>query len=198
MGATRAGLLRALAEETIHHVYSSDLSRAHATARAIAQHSGEPTARKVQLHTGLRERGFGTFEGQTWADIETHWPEASRRWRQRDPDFSPTGGESLLQLRARVVGTAERLAARHPGELIALVGHGGVMDVLYRAATRLEVDAPRTWALGNTAINRLLWSPEGFALVGWGDTRHLSDDALDESTSDLLSGAPGPFPNGAG
>ncbi|MHB1249320.1 MAG: histidine phosphatase family protein, partial [Polaromonas sp.] len=102
------------------------------------------------------------------------------RWRKRDPEFSPPGGESLLALRSRVVAAAERLAARHPGELIALVGHGGVMDVLYRAATRLDIQAPRTWALGNAAINRLLWSPEGFTLVGWADTQHLDDKALDD------------------
>jgi probable phosphoglycerate mutase len=80
-----------------------------------------------------------------------------------------------------VVATAERLAAAHPGELIALVGHGGVMDVLYRAATRLDIQAPRTWELGNAAINRLLWTPEGFTLVGWADTQHLDDGTLDDS-----------------
>ena len=54
------------------------------------------------------------------------------------------------------------------------------MDVLYRAATGQELQAPRTWDLGNAAINRLLWTPGGFTLVGWSDTRHLDDDALDE------------------
>jgi probable phosphoglycerate mutase len=52
--------------------------------------------------------------------------------------------------------------------------------VLYRAATGQELQAPRTWDLGNAAINRLLWTPGGFTLVGWSDTRHLDDDALDE------------------
>ena len=65
-------------------------------------------------------------------------------------------------------------------ELIAFVGHGGVMDVLYRVATRLDIQAPRTWTLGNAAINRLLWTPEGFTLVGWADTEHLNEDTLDD------------------
>ena len=56
-----------------------------------------------------------------------------------------------------------------------LVAHGGVMDLLYRAATGQELQAPRTWQLGNTAINRLLWTPEGLTLVGWSDTSHLDD-----------------------
>ena len=65
-----------------------------------------------------------------------------------------------------------------------LVAHGGVMDALYRAATGQTVQAPRTWQLGNAAINRLLWTPQGLTLVGWSDTRHLDgDDALDETTA---------------
>ena len=64
-----------------------------------------------------------------------------------------------------------------------LVGHGGVMDVLYRAATGQELQAPRTWELGNAAINRLLWSEQGFTLIGWADTRHLEDESLDETTA---------------
>ena len=128
-----------------------------------------------------RERGFGDFEGKTFAEIEVLLPDQSLRWRKRDPEFSPAGGESLVALRARVMEAAQRLAALHPGEQIALVGHGGVMDVLYRAATRLDIQAPRTWALGNAAINRLLWTPEGFTLVGWADTQHLDDDVLDEA-----------------
>jgi probable phosphoglycerate mutase len=49
------------------------------------------------------------------------------------------------------------------------------MDMLYRAATRQGLEAARTWRLGNAAINRLLWTPEGFSLVGWDDTAHLTD-----------------------
>jgi probable phosphoglycerate mutase len=55
------------------------------------------------------------------------------------------------------------------------------MDCLYRAATRLALDAPRSWQLGNASINRLLHSPQGFTLVGWSDTYHLEETSLDES-----------------
>ena len=60
---------------------------------------------------------------------------------------------------------------------------GGVMDMLYRLATRQSVVAPRTWELGNAAINRLLWTPQGFSLVGWADTQHLDNAARDETTA---------------
>ena len=180
-----ARMALALKEEPITAVYASDLARAWETAEYLGRARGLP----VNPETGLRERGFGDFEGKTFAEIEALLPDQSRRWRKRDPEFAPAGGESLVHLNQRVVEAAERLAARHPGELIALVGHGGVMDVLYRAATRLPIQAPRTWMLGNAAINRLLWSPQGFSLVGWADTQHLDDMSLDDG---LFAAGPNP------
>ena len=172
-------LAQALSDEPITAIYASDLTRAWETAQYVARALGK----EVIEEKGLRERSFGEFEGKTFAEIETLLPEQSLRWRKRDPGFAPAGGESLIVLRKRVLDAAERLAAKHPGELIAMVGHGGVMDVLYRAATRLDIQAPRSWALGNAAINRLLWTPEGFTLVGWADTHHLHDDVLDETSA---------------
>lgn len=170
-------LAAAIADEGIAAVYASDLLRAYDTARAVAD-----SARcDIVTDTGLRERHFGEFEGHTWKEIETRWPAESERWRRRDIDFAPRGGESLRQLYARSVESATRLASAHPGETIALVAHGGVMDCLYRAASRIELHAPRSWQLGNASINRLLYSGGAFTLIGWSDTFHLEDLALDES-----------------
>jgi probable phosphoglycerate mutase len=170
---------QALAAENISAIYASDLSRAHETAMYVSRASGIP----VVPDLGLRERGFGDFEGRTFAEIEIALPDQAERWRKRDPAFAPSGGESLLQVQERVLSAVNRLAKAHPGELIVMVGHGGVMDVLYRAATRLDLQAARTWLLGNTAVNRLLWTPEGLSLVGWSDTQHLADAVLDESST---------------
>jgi probable phosphoglycerate mutase len=170
----------ALASEEIKAVYSSDLGRAHQTAESIAAVTGVP----VVPTEGLRERSFGMFEGKTFDEIHQAWPEHAQNWRRRIPEWQPPeGGESLLQLRERVRTTMEELAARHPGEQIVVVAHGGVLDTLYRIATGQEVNSPRTWELPNGAINRLLWTPEGFTLVGWSDTQHLDDDAGDDATS---------------
>lgn len=172
-------LAQALHDETIDACYASDLLRALETAQAVACTRGQT----VTTDVGLRERCFGRFEGHTWTELEQRFPQESLAWRKRVPDFAPEGGESLLQLQERVVSTVQDIAARHPGEQILLVAHGGVLDILYRAATRLALQAPRTWELTNTAVNRLLWSPEGLSLVGWADTGHLQADqgkTLDE------------------
>ena len=170
-------LARALvARDPVAALYSSDLLRASDTARSIADATGLTPVTEA----GLRERSFGRFEGKTFVEIEAHWPQQTALWRQRDPDWSPPGGESLFALRQRVVQTTNTLAARHLGEQIMLVAHGGVLDALYRAATGLDIRAPRTWTLVNGGINRLLWTPQGLTLVGWADTAHLDDQWQDE------------------
>lgn len=168
----------ALQEEDIAAIYASDLARAFETARAIGAVAG---LQPVPV-PALRERHFGHFQTLTWAEIETQWPQQAQQWRTRVPDWSPQGGESLLTLRARISDAVHTLAQRHLGQQIVLVAHGGVMDVLYRLATGQELQAPRQWPLGNAAVNRLLWTPQGLSLVGWGDDRHLQSAGRDETS----------------
>jgi len=172
-------LARALAGEPIAAIYTSDLQRAHATAQAVARTTGAP----LTAEPGLRERSFGRFQGRTFAQIEAELPADALRWRKRDPHYAPEGGESLLTLHARIERTIATLAQPHLDEQIVLVAHGGVLDVLYRLATRQDIQAPRTWQLSNAAINRLLWTPDGLHLIGWADTRHLDDAVRDETNA---------------
>ena len=170
---------QALSGESINAIYASDLLRAWDTARAIA----DATGGALQAHTGLRERHFGEMQGKTFAEVEVSHPEQALRWRKRDPDWAPEGGESLVTVSERINRAAFELGERHMGEQIVLVAHGGIMDALYRAATGQGLQAPRSWTLGNASINRLLWTPAGLTLVGWADTRHFEDEARDETTT---------------
>ena len=182
--AQRAGL--ALADSGITTIYCSDLRRAHDTAlaisRAITQRSGI-AATDLRLEPGLRERSFGDFQGLTYDEVGALHPEDALRWKQRDPHWAPPGGESPAALQQRIATTLHAIAAQHPGEHIALVSHGGVLDMLYRLATGQALNAARTWELGNCAINRLLYTPQALTLVGWADTQHLDETALDEGSA---------------
>ncbi len=169
-----ARLALALADAGIAAVYASDLERARATAEPLALAAGAP----LRLDARLRERGFGIFEGHTYADIESRWPAEAARWRRRVAGPGPEGGEALEAFHARSVQAVCEIAAAHAGQTIAIVAHGGVLDCLYRAAVGVALDAPRTWQLGNASINRLLFNGERLALVGWSDEAHLEGDPL--------------------
>lgn len=168
---------RALEGEAIELIVASDLQRAMQTAAPLARALG----REVIPERGLRERSFGVFEGHTYADIGRLWPDGHARWHARDPAYGPEGGETLDAFYARCIETAERLCRQHAGRAMVWFTHGGVLDCLYRAATRVDLVAPRSWALANAAINRLLHTDQGLMLVGWGDVRHLERPALDDA-----------------
>lgn len=174
-GIQQAKLLaQSFAGSDIDAVYSSDLQRASQTAEILAH----GLSRNVLLCKNFRERHFGYFQGLTFKQIEERAPHDALRWRQRDPDFVPGGedgdGESLAAFSARVLKAVDEVAANHLGQKIAIVTHGGVLDAIYRAAAHLDIQAPRTWTLGNTCVSRLIWSSDGgLNLVSWADTSHL-------------------------
>lgn len=164
-----AQMAAVLAGEDLAAIYSSDLQRALDTALTLARVTGLP----VIQDKALRERGFGRLEGLTYAEVDALWPDDALRWRRREPDFGPGGGETLRAFYARSVAAVTRLALPHPGQTIAVVAHGGVLDCMHRAATGLDLGAPRTWQLGNATVNRLLFTGEHFVVVGWDDRAHL-------------------------
>lgn len=169
-------LAQTLANEPVAAVYASDLCRASDTGRTVVVACGLD----LQTDRGLRERSFGVFEGLTAVEIEQRFPAAARLWRQREPDFGPAGGEPLQAFTDRAVRAVLALAARHRGQQIALVSHGGVLDALYRAATGIALEAPRTWAIGNASIGRLLADDAGLTLLDWADTAHLAAPSIDD------------------
>lgn len=169
--AQAQALPAALQHEAIDAVVASDLLRAVQTAEPLARRRGLP----LLTDSGLRERGFGAFEGLHFDEIAQRFPAEHARWRAREPDFAaPGGGESLADFDARCRAAFAALAGRHDGATLAVVAHGGVLDCAYRAACGMDLSAPRTWRLPNAAVNRLLWADGRLALVGWCDDAHLA------------------------
>ena len=56
---------------------------------------------------------------------------------------------------------------------VIIVTHGGVLDVIYRIAAQLALDAPRTWPLLNSSINRIVNEDGAWRVLDWGDVAHL-------------------------
>lgn len=173
-----ASLGERLAAETVTAVYSSELARAWLTAVPFAARLGLD----IIPDSRLRERSFGVFEGLTVDEIAARHPEGFRRWRERDPAWAIDEGESGQQLIDRVLSALDDIASRHRGETVAVVTHGGVLDVAYRAARGLSWDATREHLMLNASINRLSaqGSPLALSILEWGDVAHL-EQARDES-----------------
>ncbi|MBK9244581.1 MAG: histidine phosphatase family protein [Burkholderiales bacterium] len=177
-GLWQAGrLAQRLASEVIDAVVASDLSRAWMTGVPLADARGLSMVAEPRL----RERAFGIFEGKTLDEIAARHPEEFAAWRARDVDWRIPDGESGTEFIARVLAAIEQIAASHAGRTVAVVTHGGVLDVVYRRARALAWDAPREHLMLNAGINRLQAEPAPLQLriVDWADVAHL-EHARDE------------------
>ncbi len=133
-----AAAVRIFAPATL---YSSPLARARATAEAIAAATGLAVA----IEDDLREQSFGGWEMLTHAEVLLRDRERLAAW-ESGADVAPPDGESLVAVRERALRLAERLAARHPGETVALVSHVSPIKALICAALELPpVGAMRMW-----------------------------------------------------
>lgn len=165
-----------LRDKTIHAIYTSNLSRASQTASEIAHARNE----ELRIIPELREQHYGVFQGLTGAQVMERWPDAYQKWHDRVPEFGPEGGETRNEFKERCIKALKQVAVQHPGEILAVVCHGGVLDCLYREAAKLPMDIARTWPLENAAMNHLRYDENGFSLVDWGNISHLEQAGRDE------------------
>lgn len=128
----------------ISAVYASDLERAHETAAILAAQLDLP----VTPDPGLREVDVGSWSGLRHAEIEGHDPAGFRRWQEGGKGWSD--GESYEEMGARVVATVLSIAARHPGETVLVVTHGGSIRACRAEAAGLGVAESRVAGLGTT------------------------------------------------
>jgi alpha-ribazole phosphatase len=148
-------LAGALAGLRLAAVYSSTLARALDTARPLAAAHGLDAS----LLEALAELDFGEVEGLTYDEIEAERPELFRTWMDDPARVRFPGGESLADLRARVLPALEQIRGRHEREAVAVVAHGGVIRVVLAEALGLE----------DGALFRLDQAEGGVSVVDWRD-----------------------------
>ena len=175
MGRAQAQALgRRLAGHAFAALYTSDLSRARDTARAITEHTGRPAVTEPRL----QERRFGIFEGLTLEEIVARYPGEHARFASRDPDYAVPGGESARDFMLRCIGCLAEIAGRHTGTEVVVVTHGLVLDALYRVAHGLDHGARRPVPLINASLNVFGYDGAAWRLELWGDVSHLDADQV--------------------
>jgi probable phosphoglycerate mutase len=157
-------------------LYSSDLRRAWATAQAIGAALGLAPVAVPEM----RERRYGIFEGLTYEEARARFPEGYAAFARRDADYSFDGGESLTQMAARVTGKLEEIAAAHPRQNVAVVLHGGVLDIVNHFVRGNPLEMPRDFLIPNAGISWIAAVDGAWTLESWGETWHLEPGALDE------------------
>ena len=137
-------LAQELTDVDLDAIYASDLSRASATAAAVAATHGL----EVTHDPRLRERSFGSWEGLTREDLDAL------------PPGSHHDGETDDEVRARMLAAVSDIAAAHPGEQVLVVSHGAALNTLWHHALGVRIER---WA--NCAVYKLAVQDDGFVKI---------------------------------
>jgi broad specificity phosphatase PhoE len=134
-------VVESLGQEPISAIYSSDLQRAFMMAQALGR------AKDLPVHTDprLREIHQGKWQGMLVSEIKANYSEQFAR-RKYDPlNVAPPDGETVAQVRQRVIAVVEEIVQKHPTETIAIVSHGFALALVLAYFQRRPIE--EVWSL---------------------------------------------------
>lgn len=135
---------------------TSPLRRCAEFAEALANRHTLP----LETEPGLREIGFGEWEGRPVTDILSEAPEQIERYWADPVNNTPPRGEPLTAFHDRVVAAWEGLLERHHGCRVLVVAHGGVMRMLLTHALAMPLSAVLRWEVPNARLSRIRVQPD--------------------------------------
>ncbi len=160
--ATRAG--ESLAGLSVAAIYSSPLERTRETASAISERVGKP----VVVARDLIECDVGRWTGEPLSRL-SKLPE----WRtvQRWPSgFRFPGGESFLEVEARLAGAVSRICQAHPGEVVVAVSHADCIKTVLASALGVPLDLFQRIVVAPCSISTVVYGSDGPAVLSMGST----------------------------
>lgn len=174
VGKQQAQAIRRLLEAqqvAFDAVLSSDLQRAIQTAEiALEGHSSTPLIQDPQL----RERNYGIYEGHPWRQLLQLPDQPEPEINLRDPNLDVPDGETLKVFHDRIVDAFLRIAQERPGQQLAVVAHGGVIDMVWRKTQNLGLTTMRPMRIMNASVNHFsIDKDQQWHEISWGQTQHL-------------------------
>lgn len=119
---------KALKDEHIDAVYSSDLLRAYNTALASAKAHGL----EVIKSENLREIFIGDWEGMRTKDLAIQYPkEYLVDWKEHFGTFTAPGGESIPHTAERIHNELLRIAEENVGKTVIIASHAAAIRALW-------------------------------------------------------------------
>ena len=175
-GRTQALAMASIAsDQEFSAIYSSDLTRALETAKALNQDS----TKDITARPELRERHFGIFQGLSKDEANKNHPEAYTRYLARDVNYNLENGESLTEFSQRVMSIFEELRQQHSNQQLAVVCHAGLLDIMYRNTTGRTLESQRDFDIPNCALNWFHHDGSCWHLDSWGNHEHLNKVMMD-------------------
>ncbi|MCZ2404562.1 MSMEG_4193 family putative phosphomutase [Paenarthrobacter sp. Z7-10] len=142
-----------LAGLAVDGIYSSPMERARETAEPTAAQTGL----EVQQNVGLNECDFGEWTGAALAKVA-----ALPQWQtvQQSPSaFRFPGGESFVQMQARMVETLEALCAAHAGGVVVGFCHADPIKAAVAHALGTQLDHFQRIVISPGSVSVISYAP---------------------------------------
>jgi len=154
-------------------VYSSPLRRTVATARPLCEAIGAAP----ELRDGLKEIGYGRWEGLTVDDVNREFHDDYLKW-SADPAWNaPSGGELAISIASRALQVVEEIRQRHAGGNVLVVSHKATIRIVL--CSLLGIDAGRfRYRLGCPvgSVSVVEFANHGPLLHALANVAHLSEE----------------------
>ena len=151
----------------------SPMLRTRETARILGDRIGlEPV-----VVEGLEEGRFGEWDGFTFTEVMTRWPDEMASWLA-SPNVAPPGGESRRDLTTRVNAARDRVLAEHAGRRIIVAAHVGSIRALTARALGAPLESMNRMELSPASLTTLTWYADGNASMrSFAESSHLDSVA---------------------
>ena len=155
----------------VEEVWSSDLKRAVQTADAAARWKGLP----INTSAALRELDIGPWERKFFGNVMHDHPVVGRQFIFDPENFYLEGAETYGQVRERALEGLTRICTGSEAKIIAVFTHGVAIRCIMSGITGIPLnDVTNLPIFKNTAVSKLLWDGETFAVCYMNDYSHLS------------------------
>lgn len=158
-----------LKNENIDLFFSSSLTRAFQTTKAIAGHHN----REVIKLKEFMEISFGEWEGLKIDEIKEKYIDVYKVWRDTPHIAKVPGAESLLQIRERSMPKLMEIINSNKGKNILVVSHGITIKVLIASMMGIDLANLHKIRQDNTALNIFEYKENNFYTHLINDTCHL-------------------------
>jgi broad specificity phosphatase PhoE len=139
-----------LTRERVAAIHTSPLERARETAAPIA----EQFNLVPEIHETINEIDVGEWAGRDFASLQNDLRWAA--WNNARNVTRPPGGETMLEVQARVVGHMERVRGSHHDQAVVLVSHGDVIKAALLHCLGMPIDGYRLFDIGPASISTLV------------------------------------------
>lgn len=125
-------------------VYSSDLVRAYATGKVIAEALGVD----IKIEEGLREINGGAWEEVAFSELVTRYAEDYGQWLTDIGHAKCTEGETVRKMSERVNRSIQKIVCENKGKTIAIATHGTPIRAMQCLWSGLSLDVMKDipWA----------------------------------------------------